>query len=147
MSIILIASDHRGFKHKQYLIENFSQTKFIDLGTNNADVKVDYPDYAHNLCSKICNQEADLGILICGSGNGMVITANKYKKIRAAMCYNKEVSKLAKEHSNANVLVFGADFISPDEVCQCLMHFLTSKFEEGRHKERIDKITLLPDQR
>ncbi len=109
MKKILIASDHAGFKLKEVIKKHFSKKKLtiIDLGPYNF-AKVDYPDYAHKLSKKINLNKKLTGILVCGSGIGMEMTANKYKNVRAAMCYNQKSAKLAKSHNNANVITFGS---------------------------------------
>ena len=141
---IAIACDHAGFALKQHLCKHLnthqSCANLTDFGTD-SEQSVDYPDIAHLLCENITNNEADMGILICGSGTGMVITANRHPNIRAALCYNTEIASLARLHNNANIIVLGARFITEVEACDMLDAFLTTEFEGGRHEQRINKIT------
>jgi len=140
-SRIILASDHAGFELKE-LIKNFLYKKgnmITDLGTKNTN-SVDYPDYAHLLSKKISNKKNNFGILVCGSGTGMVITANKHKNIRAALCYNIKSTKLSRQHNNANVMALGARLIKKKVALNCVKIFLKTKFEGGRHLKRIKKI-------
>lgn len=136
---ILIAADHAGVALKEviknYLLEN--AISYEDLGTNSAN-SVDYPDYANKLCNEL--SEIQMGILLCGSGIGMSIAANRYKNVRAALCFNEEMTILSRKHNNANILVLGARFIEQQTAIECVRLFLETKFEEGRHQERIKKI-------
>jgi len=138
---ILIASDHAGFALKQYLLgEIFSKDlKIEDLGAY-SDEAVDYPDLAKILCEKIIKNHSCFGILICGSGIGMSIAANRFKGIRAALCYSSKAAKLARQHNDANVLVLGSRFINQDRALQTVNTFLSEKFEGGRHERRIEII-------
>ena len=136
---IAIAADHGGFELKNKLIEHFKKLNLVDLGTNSSD-SVDYPDYAKKMADAILNKKADLGILICGTGIGISIAANRYHGIRAALIYNTEVAKLAKQHNNANVLVFGGRTMTENEVIADIEAFLNETFEGGRHQKRLDKI-------
>lgn len=137
---ILIASDHAGFILKQFLIEELSKLgfKIVDLGCNSAEKSVDYPDYAQKLCKKITEKE--LGILICGSGIGISIAANRFKNIRAALCHNAVVAKLARAHNDANVLCLGARIISAKTALAAVKAFIKTDFEEGRHGRRVAKL-------
>jgi len=135
---IFIASDHAGYPLKQNLINKFSD-KLINLGTE-SDESVDYPDFAHELTSQINSFPDSLGILICGSGVGMSITANRDPNIRAGLVHNAELAKLIRQHNNANVLVLPGRFIDVQEAIKCVENFLNTEFESGRHKKRIDKI-------
>ena len=138
---IVLASDHAGFKLKE-LIKKFLYKKgnmITDLGTKNTN-SVDYPDYAHLLSKKISNKKNNIGILVCGSGTGMVITANKHKNIRAALCYNIKSTKLSRQHNNANVMALGSRLIKKREALNCVKIFLKTKFEGGRHLRRVKKI-------
>ena len=140
-SRIILASDHAGFELKE-LIKNFLYKKgnmITDLGTKNTN-SVDYPDYAHLLSKKISNKKNNFGILVCGSGTGMVITANKHKNIRAALCYNIKSTKLSRQHNNANVMALGSRLIKKREALNCVKIFLKTKFEGGRHLRRVKKI-------
>ena len=141
MKKILIASDHAGFKLKKIIKLYFLKKKIniTDLGTYNLN-KVDYPDYAHKLSKKINNNKNLIGILVCGSGIGMEITANKYKNVRAALCYNQKSAKLSRLHNNANIITLGARLIKKSTAIKCISTFLNTDFEGGRHKKRILKI-------
>ena len=136
---IYLASDHRGVDLKSNLINSLKvlDLPFEDLGPN-GDQSVDYPDYAQILCRKLTKN--DLGVLICGSGNGMVIAANRYHNVRAALCLNAEMAVLARKHNDANILVLGADFIDYNEAISCLNVFIETVFEGGRHARRVGKI-------
>lgn len=136
---IAIAADHGGFEMKELIKKHFDRIDWLDLGTD-SDVSVDYPDFAKKMAHTIFNKEADLGILICGTGIGISIAANRYHGIRAALVYNSQVAKLAKQHNNANVLVFGGRTMVVDEVINSIDTFLHSEYEGGRHQRRIDKI-------
>ncbi len=139
MAKILIASDHAGFHLKEELKKHFtSEHEFIDFGPNSSD-SVDYPDYAHILSQKISEIKDSFGILICGSGIGMSMVANRYKDVRAALCLNEKMAQLSREHNNANVLVLGSRLISCEEAIKCLIMFFKSKFEGNRHQARLDK--------
>ncbi len=141
---IAIACDHAGFALKQLLCKHLETLQLCanitDFGTDSAQ-SVDYPDYAHGLCEAVTKNDADIGILICGSGTGMVITANRYDNIRASLCYNTEIARLARLHNNANIIVLGARFITETDACNMLDAFLQTEFEGGRHERRINKIT------
>ncbi len=138
---IVIGSDHAGFEYKEaiksYLRNNNIQT--IDVGTNSTD-SCDYPDYAHAAANEIEIGNAALGILICGSANGVAITANKHQKIRAALCWQNEIAKLARQHNDANIICLPARFITIDEAEEMVHTFLTTDFEGGRHQKRVEKI-------
>jgi len=138
---VIIASDHAGFKLKEY-IKKFllkKRKKVLDLGTQNSK-SVDYPDYAHLLSKKIKNDKKEFGILVCGSGIGMDMTANKHKNIRAALCYNVKSTKLSRQHNNANVMAIGARLTKKNVVLKCVTTFMKTNFEGGRHKKRVKKI-------
>ena len=136
---IAIAADHGGFALKNKITEHFKNLNLLDLGTDSAD-SVDYPDFAKKMAYTILSGAADLGILICGTGIGMSIAANRYHGIRAALVYNREVAKLAKQHNNANILVFGGRTMDEKEVISSIEAFLNSDFEGNRHQRRLDKI-------
>ena len=139
-SPIYIASDHAGLPLKTYLLKANADLNFKDLGPENSD-SVDYPDYAHKLIKQFLScGDCKQAVLICGSGQGMAMTANKYPEIRAALCWDTEIAKLSREHNNANVLCLGARNTSPELGQQILETFLTTNFEGGRHKRRVDKI-------
>jgi len=139
---IAIASDHAGFDLKEHLKNelNSKGIEVIDFGPSSTD-KVDYPDFAHLLAQDIREGNNNYGILICGSGNGINMTANKYAEIRSALCWNEEIAHLARAHNNANVLALPARFINPDEAVEILHEFLSTEFEGGRHEPRVDKIS------
>ena len=138
---ICISSDHAGFKLKEK-IKNLlikRDISIIDLGPYN-DKSVDYPDYAKKVGNRIKQKKSDAGILVCGSGTGMSISANKIRGIRAANCFNKKSSYLCRSHNNVNVLCLGARIINKNDVMKIINIFLTTKFEGGRHKRRVNKI-------
>ncbi|KAF5039990.1 putative sugar phosphate isomerase YwlF [anaerobic digester metagenome] len=136
-----IASDHAGYELKEILKEELTilgyQTE--DFGTN-SPASMDYPDVAHPLAKAVENGDLPLGIAICGSGNGISMTVNKYTGIRAALCWNEELAKLARNHNNANILSLPARFITHQEAIAILKSFLAASFEGGRHETRINKI-------
>ena len=134
---IFIASDHAGYEMKTKLKDNFSS--FIDLGTNSID-SVDYPDFAHKLTNEVLKNEGSLGILICGTGVGMSIAANRSKGIRAGLVNSVEVARLVRQHNDANVLVIPGRFMEDDEAKNCVRAFIDTQFEAGRHKKRVEKI-------
>ena len=138
---VILASDHAGFKLKEeikkFLIKK--RKKVLDLGTKNT-CSVDYPDYAHLLSKKMKKTENQFGILICGSGTGMSMAANKHKNIRAALCYDIKSAKLSRQHNNANVMTIGARLIKKNIAFKCVSTFLKTDFEGGRHLRRTKKI-------
>ncbi|MDC1296587.1 ribose 5-phosphate isomerase B [Alphaproteobacteria bacterium] len=135
---IFIASDHAGFDLKKQIIDK-SDIKMLDLGANSNE-SVDYPDYASSLAQKIKININSIGILICGSGIGMTIAANRYSHIRAGLALNPEISTLMRKHNDANVLVLPGRFINVHEALNCVNNFMKTKFELGRHQIRIKKI-------
>ena len=138
---VLLASDHAGFELKEtikkFLIKK--RKKILDLGTKNND-SVDYPDFAHLLSKKINKKKDLLGILVCGSGIGMTIAANRHKNIRAALCYNTKSTRLSRQHNDANVMALGSRLTKKDIALKCVNIFLETKFYGGRHRKRIKKI-------
>ena len=134
---IYISSDHAGFDLKTKLLENFP--KFYDLGTYTKE-SVDYPDFAHKLTKQVLKNKKNIGILICGTGVGMSIAANRKKGIRAGLVNNSKTARLIRKHNDANVLVLPGRFINTSDANKCVKAFLTTKFESGRHKKRINKI-------
>ncbi|MGA2158480.1 MAG: ribose 5-phosphate isomerase B [Dehalococcoidia bacterium] len=139
---VALGSDHRGVDLKSK-ISDFLKTKghtVIDLGADSKE-SVDYPDFASLVAQSIINAKAELGILICGSGIGMCITANKYRGIRAAICCKPELAVRARLHNDANVLCLGADFITVPEALEIVKPFIETGFEGGRHQRRLDKIS------
>ena len=138
---VILASDHAGFKLKE-VIKKFLVKKrkiVLDLGTKNTS-SVDYPYYAHLLSKKMGKAENQFGILICGSGTGMSMVANKYKNIRAALCYDTKSTKLSRLHNNANVMTMGARLTKKNVALKCVSIFLSTDFDGGRHLRRIKKI-------
>ena len=138
---IALGSDHAGYELKleiRSFLLNLGYT-VVDFGTNSPD-SMDYPDVAHPLSKSVANNECDFGILICGSANGMAMTANKNKDIRAAICWDVEIAALARKHNNANILCLPARFISNELTFQIVETFLTTAFEYGRHELRVNKI-------
>ena len=141
MKKTFIASDHAGYNLKKEIIKKFSKKlKFEDLGSNNSNKSVDYSDYAHKLCRKVIKSKSNIGILVCGSGMGMTMAANKHKKIRAALCYSVKNVKLSRLHNDANVITLGGRLTSKKLAFECLNAFLNTNFEGGRHKARVRKI-------
>jgi ribose 5-phosphate isomerase B len=138
---IAIGGDHAGFLYKKDLIEELKKKGYEvkDFGPF-TDASVDYPDFAHPLSESVEKKENDFGILICGSGNGVAMTANKHKGIRAALCWTKELAELSRQHNNANVLCLPARFISLDEAKLLAITFITTPFEGGRHGTRVEKM-------
>ena len=136
---ILIAADHAGLDLKKGLIEQMPNDTFEDLGTNSKE-NVDYPDYANELARRISMNNNKKGVLICGTGVGMSVAANKFKNIRAGLVYNSEVAKLIREHNDANILVLPGKYMDIHEAKKCVENFLTSSFEGGRHIRRLNKI-------
>ena len=134
---IFIASDHAGYEMKTKLKDHF--TSFIDLGTNSID-SVDYPDFAHILTNEILKNEGSFGILICGTGVGMSIAANRLEGSRAGLVSSVEVTRLIRQHNDANVLVIPGRFMEVEEAKNCVKTFIETQFEKGRHKQRIEKI-------
>lgn len=137
---IFIASDHAGLELKRHFLARLPHLPFQDLGTDSPD-SVDYPDFAAKLCHKLESRLADAcGVLICGSGQGMAIRANRFPFIRAALCWNEEVAKLAREHNDANVLCLGGRLITFPQAELILDTFLKTPFLGGRHQGRVDKL-------
>lgn len=139
MMKIAVASDHAGFEMKEFIIQYLKNKNFevIDLGTNSPD-SVNYPDYADKMAAHILSKKADLGVLVCGTGVGISIRANRHKGIRAAVLYSDEVAEMAKKHNNANVMVFGGRTMAKEDVLHRIDVFLNTDFEGGRHQMRID---------
>jgi len=139
---ISIGNDHAGPDYKKAIVKHLEAKgiEVINHGTDTAD-SVDYPDFVHPVAIDIENGTADLGIIICGSGNGAAITANKHQKIRAALCWTKEISALARQHNNANVISIPARYTSIQQAIEMVDTFLDTPFEGGRHQTRIDKIS------
>jgi len=136
---IAIGADHAGFDYKQVLLEAVQASELKDFGTY-SNVSADYPDFAHPVASAVESGDFDLGILVCGSANGVAITANKHQDIRAAICWNEELAELARKHNNANIVCIPARFISIGEAKKIVTVFLNTDFEGGRHATRVGKI-------
>ena len=141
MKKIFISSDHAGYKLKESIKLYLDKKKIIynDLGPNN-DSRVDYPDYAHKVAKKVKININHVGILVCGSGMGMNIAANKHKNIRAAQCFNLKSTKLSRLHNDANIITLGSRLLSKNNALKCVSTFISTKFEGGRHLKRIKKI-------
>ena len=141
MKKIFISSDHAGFKLKEsikdYLLSK--KIKFEDLGPKN-DSSVDYPDYAHKVARRVKLNKSNVGILVCGSGTGMNIAANKHKNVRAAQCFNLKSTKLSRLHNDANIITLGSRLISKKNALRFINVFLNTKFDGGRHLKRVKKI-------
>lgn len=142
---IAIGADHAGFDYKEMIKAHLAAYDVHDFGTFSS-ASVDYPDFAHPVASAVEKQEAEFGILVCGSANGVAITANKHQHIRAAICWENEIAALARQHNNANVLCIPARFVSTDLAKQMVDTFLSTAFEGGRHGKRVEKNSLLSKQ-
>ena len=141
MKKLFISSDHAGYNLKEQIKKKFNKKfSFIDLGTHNSKISVNYPDYAHKLCKKVANNSKNIGILVCGSGMGMSMAANRHKKIRAAVCYSIKNTKLSRLHNNANIITLGSRLTKKNTAFKCIEVFMNTKFEGGRHKKRVNKI-------
>ena len=141
MRKISISSDHAGFELKESIKKFLIKKKFLvlDLGPRD-DRSVDYPDYAKKLAKNIISKKSDTGILVCGSGIGMAMSANRFKKIRAAVCYNVKSTQLSRSHNNANIIAIGSRLTNKNLALKLVMIFLKTKFDGGRHKRRTNKI-------
>lgn len=140
MKKLAIAADHAGYEYKEYLKEVLS-TKYIieDFGTHNLD-SVDYPDFVHPAAASIERGDNELGILVCGSGQGVQLTANKHKDVRCALCWMPEIAALSRQHNNANMIALPARFIAKEFALEIVNVFLNTDFEGGRHQNRVNKI-------
>lgn len=138
---ISIGNDHAGTNYKNAVVEALKSRgiEVINHGTNSED-SVDYPDFVHPVANDVENKIVDLGIIICGSGNGASMTANKHQGIRSALCWTTEIAKLAREHNNANILSIPARYVSETQALDMVKTFLETEFEGGRHQKRVDKI-------
>jgi ribose 5-phosphate isomerase B len=138
-----IGGDHAGFEYKEALVKELNSRGYEvkDFGPYSKD-SVDYPDFVHPLATSVENVENNLGILICGSGNGVAMTANKHQDIRAALCWTAELASLARQHNNANIIAIPARFVSYEIASEMVKTFLTTEFEGGRHQNRVNKIKL-----
>jgi ribose 5-phosphate isomerase B len=139
---IPIASDHGGYDMKEFLISKLETLGYMirDMGTYSAE-SVDYPDFIHPLAKAVNDGKYTMGIILCGSGNGAQMTANKYPNVRAALCWTLEQAKLAREHNNANILSLPGRFIEHDLAMEMALKFINTEFEGGRHQRRVEKIS------
>ena len=140
---VLIASDHAGFNLKKFLVQELEKVGFtlLDLGCDSANKSVDYPDFAQKLAKKIIAKKAKFGILVCGSGVGISIAANRFKEIRAALCANAKIAKLSRLHNDANIICLGERLTAPKAALAAVKVFLTTEFEGGRHEKRVAKLS------
>src|SRR5262245_13488052 len=147
MKKVLIASDHAGFEGKEAVKKTLDEmgVEYEDLGTNSPD-SVDYPDYAERVAKGVASGEAERGILVCGSGIGMEIAANKVPGVRAALAWNEETAKLARQHNDANIVAVGERTTPQETIDRIVRAFLTTDFEGGRHERRIEKIAKLEEE-
>jgi ribose 5-phosphate isomerase B len=136
---VAIGADHAGFEYKEAIAKWLNRDNLKDFGTYSA-ASADYPDFAHPVASAVESGEFDLGILVCGSANGVAITANKHQGIRAAICWNEELASLARKHNNANIVCIPARFISIEEAEKIVQTFMNTEFEGGRHATRVNKM-------
>lgn len=138
---IALGSDHAGF-HLKEKIKNYLKGRGVEVEDEGAysEERADYPDFAHKVAEDVKSEKAGLGILVCGSGNGVNMAANKHKGIRSALCWTPEIASLARQHNNANVMALPARFISEELALECVDSFLSAEFEGGRHKDRVEKI-------
>ncbi|MGB0863829.1 MAG: ribose 5-phosphate isomerase B [Saprospiraceae bacterium] len=141
INTIAIGCDHAGFPYKAAVIKMLSEKgiSVIDKGTYSLD-SVDYPDFVHPVAEALEQNHAELGILMCGSGNGVSMTANKHQSIRAALCWNKEIAELARLHNNANIISIPVRFVSEEIALEMISTFISTEFEGGRHGRRVDKM-------
>lgn len=146
---ISIGSDHAGFELKEYIKEYLNSITSHKIELNDwgcySEERVDYPDFAHKVASQVSEGKADLGFLVCGSGNGISMAANKWEDIRCALCWSEEISEMARLHNDANILSLPGRYISKEEAIKCVDAFLNTEFEGGRHSDRISKIKIKND--
>ena len=138
---IAIGNDHAGTDYKFAIVDYLKEKghQVINVGTDE-NSSVDYPDFSHEVAKKVSNNEVEYGILLCGSANGVCMTANKYKKVRAGLCWNKEIAAIVRQHNNANILCIPSRFTAEKQAIEMVETFLTTEFEGGRHKRRVDKM-------
>ena len=138
---VSIGNDHAGTKYKHTIVEYLNKKKFkvLNHGTDQ-EKSVDYPDFIHPVAEDIRNKKSEIGIIICGSGNGASMSANKHKGVRSALCWNNEICKLSREHNNANVLSIPARYVSIEQAIEMIETFINTPFEGGRHQIRVEKI-------
>lgn len=139
---IALAADHAGYEEKEKIKKTLDEigVEYTDMGTDSSE-SVDYPDYARKVGEAVARGDVDQGLLVCGSGTGMAISANKVKGVRAAVAWNEEIARLARQHNNANVLALAGRFVPADEQAKIVKAFFTTEFEGGRHATRVEKIT------
>jgi ribose 5-phosphate isomerase B len=139
---ISIGNDHAGPEYKKAIVEMLKAKghEVTNYGTDSID-SVDYPDFAHAVANDVSEEKADFGIIICGSGNGIAMAANKHEKVRAALCWMKEIATLSRQHNNANIISIPARFTSIPQAVEMVETFLNTEFEGGRHQNRVDKIS------
>jgi len=144
---IAIAADHAGYEEKEKIKATLDElgVEYEDMGTTSTE-SVDYPDYAKKVGEAVAKGEVEQGLLVCGSGTGMAIAANKVPGVRAAVAWNAEIAALAREHNDANVLSISARYINPEENAKIVKAFFTTGFDEGRHKRRVDKIKAIEEE-
>ncbi|WP_299332861.1 ribose 5-phosphate isomerase B [uncultured Psychroserpens sp.] len=140
---ISIGNDHAGTEYKQAIVAHLEAKGYTvnNYGTNSND-SVDYPDFVHPVANDVADKKVDFGILICGSANGVAMTANKHQKVRAGICWTKEITELTRQHNNANICCIPARFTALQQAVQIVDTFLTTDFEGGRHQNRVDKIPI-----
>ncbi len=140
--IIAVGADHAGFEYKNELVKFLEAKGYLvkDMGVYE-DQSADYPDFAHPVSNAVEKREVSMGVLVCGSGNGVAITANKHRGIRAALCWQPDIARLSRQHNNANVICLPARFVSIGEAREMVDVFLNTPFEGGRHQRRVDKIS------
>ena len=136
---IAIGADHRGFELKEFIKEHFNEITFKDVGSYNKE-RSDYPEFTLKVCLEVLQSTAELGILICGTGVGMSIAANRFSRIFAGMAWNEEIAKLNREHDNVNILILPADFIDNQQAIKIINSWLNAEFVGGRHQERLEMI-------
>jgi ribose 5-phosphate isomerase B len=141
---ISLGSDHAGFELKQIIKEHLNSIKDHKIEVNDwgcySEERVDYPDFAHKVSEQVSEGKSDIGILVCGSGNGISMAANKWEDIRCALCWNEEITEMARLHNDANILSLPGRYIKPEDALKCVDKFINTEFEGGRHKDRISKI-------
>jgi ribose 5-phosphate isomerase B len=139
---VAIGNDHAGTEYKNKIVEFLKNEGYtvLNFGTDTNE-SVDYPDFIHPVAKVVNDDEVDFGIIICGSGNGANMTANKYQKVRSALCWNKEITSLAREHNNANILSIPARYTSEAQALEMVKTFINTPFEGGRHERRVEKIS------
>lgn len=139
--IIALGCDHAGFDYKEHVIKLLEEMGYEvqDYGTNSTD-SVDYPDFVHPVANAVVSQKAEAGIVMCGSGNGVSMSVNKHKGVRAALCWNVEIAELARQHNDANIISLPVRFVSKELALSMVRSFFSTPFEGGRHQRRVDKI-------